>query len=74
MKIAEIYLNNSHATPLWWSRIREICKPAVRYAAVTLAVVSVLVMGSDGPYFPWANLSAAGVLAIIAWRMNRGER
>lgn len=43
----------------------------VRYATVTLACVSILVMGSDGPYFPWANIAGAVVLALIAWRTTR---
>jgi hypothetical protein len=67
MKTATIYLNNSPAVS---SRIRTIAWSAVKRLTPFVAVISVLIMASDGPYFPWANLCGAGVLALIAWRAN----
>jgi len=52
-------------------RLREVGRTAIRYATVTLACLSILVMGSESPWFPWPNLAAAGVLGLIAWRVNK---
>lgn len=65
MKAAPIYLNNSHACSLRLSRVREICRPIIRFVSVTLACLSILVMGSENIWFPWPNLGAACVLVMI---------
>ena len=65
MKAATIYLNALPET-----RILTIVRSAVKSLTPFAAVLAILVMGSDGPYFPWANLCGAGVLALIVWRAN----
>ena len=74
MKTATIYLNKSPAGSLWVSRVREICRPVIGFFTVTLAYLSILVMGSENIWFPWPNLAAAGVLALIGWIINRMEQ
>ena len=74
MKAAPIYLNKSPAGSLWVSRVRDICRPLIRFATVTLACLSILVMGSESIWFPWPNLAAAFALAVIVYIFNRMER
>jgi hypothetical protein len=64
-------LDREWASALRRSQLRAIGDLAIRYATVTLACLSILVMGSDGTYFPWPNIAASGVLALIAWRATR---
>ncbi len=47
-----------------------IRRVVVRYLTVTTAILSVLVMGSESIWFPWLNVAALGVLAVIVWRVN----
>jgi uncharacterized protein involved in response to NO len=74
MKTAPIYLNNSHVGSLRLSRVRNICRPIIRFASVALACLSILVMGSENIWFPWPNLAGAFVLAVIVCIFNRMKR
>mgnify|MGYP000974197817 CR=1 FL=1 len=72
MKAATIELDRVYAASLKRIQVRSaFFRNLVRYATVTLACVSVLVMGSESQWFPWPNLSAGAVLFFIAWRVNR---
>ena len=63
-------LDREWAAALRRAQLRAVCKTAVRYATVTVACLSVLVMASESQWFPWPNLAAGAVLGLIAWRMN----
>lgn len=71
MRTATIELDRVYAASLKRIQIRSaFFRNLVRYVTVTLACVSVLVMGSESQWFPWPNLAAGAVLGLIAWRVN----
>ncbi len=59
---------------LWLERVRPTGRTALRFMTCTVTCVSLLVMGSDGPWFPWPNLAGACVLALIVCICNLMER
>lgn len=65
MKAVPIYLNNNHTGSLRLPWFRAICRPLIRFATVTLACLSILVMGSENIWFPWPNLAGACVLVTL---------
>lgn len=71
MKTATIELDREWSAAMRLRQIRSLGRTLIRYTAIILACVSVLVMGSESQWFPWPNLSAGAVLFFIAWRMNR---
>lgn len=71
MKPASIFLNHA---PGITTRIREVCRPLIRYAVATVACLAFLIMGSENPWFPWPNVAALGVLAAIVVIFNHTNR
>lgn len=71
MKTATIELDREWSAALRLRQFRAMGRTLVRYATVTLACLSILVMGSESQWFPWPNLAAAGVLLLIIWRVNK---
>ena len=50
-----------------------IRRVVVRYLTVTLAILAFVVMGSESIWFPWPNVAALGVLAVIVWRVRKHD-
>lgn len=66
MRTATIDMSAEHAG----DRTTAIRRTVVRYLTVTTAILSFLVVGSESQWFPWPNVAALGVLAVIVWRVN----
>jgi uncharacterized RDD family membrane protein YckC len=49
----------------------DTCGP---FLVCILAMLCLLVMGSDGDYFPWVNFGALTVLVVIAIVSNNGRQ
>jgi len=73
MRTETIPIGQSRSMSGSMSRIRVISRSALKCLAIVMAVLSVLVMGSDGPYFPWFNLLGVGVLALCTWIIPKLE-
>jgi len=43
----------------------------IRLLVAMIALMSVMVMGCESPYFPWPNWGGLVILAIIVARINR---
>jgi hypothetical protein len=48
-----------------------IKEQAKKFSMAALFTVSLLLGGSDGPWFPWANFSGIGLLIVFAVIANR---
>ena len=62
------------ASDMRFDRARTIGRAILRFLGCCVVLIAFLVMGSDGPYFPWANFSGTAVLAVTAWICNRREQ
>jgi hypothetical protein len=48
-----------------------IKEQAKKFSMAALFMVSLLLGGSDGPWFPWANFAGIGLLIVFAVIANR---
>ena len=71
MPLSAIY---DRAFVMRFDRARTIGRAILRFLGCCVVLIAFLVMGSDGPYFPWANFSGAAVLAVTAWICNLREQ